>query len=140
MPKTTHAPLSYDPQKFPRELRRHYIGASESDIQEMLASLRLKKLEDLYSHVPSDLRLPAAGAPIPEEFGYEDLLNHIDGLSRKNQTRTSFLGDGLPHYKTPEVVPHILGIRNLTTAYTPYQPERSQGTVSYTHLTLPTKA
>src|SRR5690606_7052807 len=51
-------------------------------------------------------------------------------LSQKNHPRLSFLGDGLPHYRVPEVVPHILGIRNLTTAYTPYQPERSQGTLT----------
>ena len=122
--------LPYEPTKLPRELRRHYICASDTDIQEMLKSLGLSRLEDLYSHLPPAARMPASGANIPEELGYEDLLRHMEQLSKKNQVRLSFLGDGLPHYKVPEVVPHILGIRKLTTAYTPYQPERSQGTLA----------
>jgi glycine dehydrogenase len=121
--------LPYNPQVLPRELRRHYIGASDAEISELLASLGLKSFEDLFAHVPREVR--TSGAPnLPEELSYEDLLKHMDELAKKNKVRTSFLGDGLPHYKTPEVVPHLLEIRNLTTAYTPYQPERSQGTLT----------
>lgn len=122
--------LPYEPAKLPRELRRHYICASDTDIQDMLKSLGLAKLEDLFSHLPKEARMPASGPAIPEELGYEELLRHMDGLAKKNQARLSFLGDGLPHYKVPEVIPHVLGIRKLTTAYTPYQPERSQGTLA----------
>lgn len=122
--------LPYDPQKLPRELKRHYICASDGDIQEMLKALKLGKLEDLYSHLPDEARMAGNRAAIPEELSYEQLLKHMDSLAKKNFVRTSFLGDGLPHYKVPEVVPHILGIRKLTTAYTPYQPERSQGTLT----------
>lgn len=96
----------------------------------MLSTLGLKKLEDLYSHVPASLRMPSSGAAIPDELAYDDLLQHMESLSKKNHVRTSFLGDGLPSYKVPEVVNHVLGIRKLTTAYTPYQPERSQGTLT----------
>ncbi len=122
--------LPYKPSELPRELRRHYICASDSEIEEMLLTLGLNKLEELFSHLPAAARMPSSGAPIPEELGYEDLLRHMETLSKKNQIRLSFLGDGLPHYKTPDVIPHVLGIRKLTTAYTPYQPERSQGTLA----------
>ena len=50
MPQTPSLP--YDPKSLPRELRRHYIGASEQDIQAMLSALGLHKLEDLYGSLP----------------------------------------------------------------------------------------
>lgn len=129
MKKIDFPGLGYDPNSLPRELNRHYISASEKDIQEMLSSIGLSKFEDLYAHVPADKKMQAE-LNIPEELGYEELLKHMDALAKKNKPRLSFLGDGLPHYKTAEVVPHVLSIRNLTTAYTPYQPERSQGTLT----------
>jgi glycine dehydrogenase len=128
MKKIDCAGLGYDPNELPRELARHYICASEGDIEAMLSTLDLRRLEDLYSHVPESVRL--ANVNIPEELGYAELLAHMKELSLKNKPRLSFIGDGLQHYKTPAVVPHVLGIRNLTTAYTPYQPERSQGTLT----------
>jgi glycine dehydrogenase len=128
MKKIDPTGLGYDPNQLPRELTRHYISASEKDISEMLTSLNLGALDQLFEHIPSTIR-PAKLA-LPEELAYDELLQHMRELSQKNKPRLSFLGDGLPHYKTPEVVPHVLGIRNLTTAYTPYQPERSQGTLT----------
>ncbi|MGZ3712522.1 MAG: aminomethyl-transferring glycine dehydrogenase subunit GcvPB, partial [Bdellovibrionota bacterium] len=128
MKKIDSTGLGYDPNELPRELARHYICASEGDIQEMLSALDNESLEDLYTHVPQTIRLQNLN--IPEELSYPDLLAHMKGLSEKNKPRLSFIGDGLQHYKTPEVVSHVLGIRNLTTAYTPYQPERSQGTLT----------
>ncbi|MGE3262858.1 MAG: aminomethyl-transferring glycine dehydrogenase subunit GcvPB [Bacteriovoracia bacterium] len=128
MKKIDSTGLGYDPNQLPRELARHYICASEGDIESMLESLDQKKLADLYSHVPESVRLQ--NLDLPAELPYEELLHHMRELSQKNKPRLSFIGDGLQHYKTPEVVPHVLGIRNLTTAYTPYQPERSQGTLT----------
>jgi glycine dehydrogenase len=121
--------LNYNPKELPRELNRHYISASEKDIHEMLSSIGAKDFESLFSHLPKEIRM-GNEMKLPEELDYEALLQHMKSLSEKNQIRLSFIGDGLPHYKTPTVVPHILSIRNLTTAYTPYQPERSQGTLT----------
>ena len=126
--KNHHSPFNYDPSILPRELKRHYISASEADTKAMLAKLGLNSLDDLYAHVPQEIRETQLN--LPDELGYEALAVHMEELSKKNNIRLSFLGDGLPHYKTPEVVSHVLGIRNLTTAYTPYQPERSQGTLT----------
>lgn len=121
--------LNYNPKELPRELNRHYIAATDKDIQEMLAAVNASSFEDLFSHLPKEIRM-GDEMKLPAELGYDALLEHMKALSEKNHVRLSFLGDGLPHYKTPTVVPHILSIRNLTTAYTPYQPERSQGTLT----------
>jgi glycine dehydrogenase len=121
--------LNYNPKELPRELNRHYIAASEEEIGQMLSATGAKTFEDLFAHIPQEIRM-GQEMQLPEELGYDALLQHMKSLSEKNHVRLSFLGDGLPHYKTPAVVPHILSIRNLTTAYTPYQPERSQGTLT----------
>ena len=44
--------LNYDPQNLPREFKTHYISATEQDINEMLSTLGLSKLEDLFEHIP----------------------------------------------------------------------------------------
>jgi glycine dehydrogenase len=120
--------LNYDPKRLPRELRRHYISASDDDIKAMLKALGLEKLEDLYADLPRDVFFHHE-AEIPGALGYEDLQEHLFEVSLKNKTPLSFIGDGLPQYKVPEISAHVSNIRGLTTAYTPYQPERSQGTL-----------
>src|SRR5690606_33740485 len=62
-------------------------------------------------------------------LSYQELIAHVNEVANKNNTKLSFLGDGLPQYKVTEVVEPVSNIRGLTTAYTPYQPERSQGTL-----------
>ncbi len=120
--------LGYDPEQLPRELKRHYISAGDDDIQAMLGELGLKRLDELYADLPGEIFF---GHPldIPEELGYRELRAHLIEISQKNKIPLSFIGDGLQHYRVPEIVFHVAGIRGLTTAYTPYQPERSQGTL-----------
>lgn len=121
--------LGYDPASLPRERARHYISASEAEIQAMLAAVGKKELADLYAHVPQDARMPAR-IELPPELPYGELAHCLAEIAEKNIRRSSFLGDGLQQYRVCEIVPHVLGIRRLTTAYTPYQPERSQGTLT----------
>jgi glycine dehydrogenase len=125
--KSSHTPLNYHPEELSRELKPFYIGASETDIHEMLKVLGLKTLEDLYSHISEDVKM--SSVPMSKHMSYEVLIAHVNDLARKNKVKLSFLGDGLPQYRVTEVVGPICGIRRLTTAYTPYQPERSQGTL-----------
>ena len=125
--KNSHTPLNYHPEKLERELKPFYIGASDSDIHLMLQELGLQTLDDLYSHIGEEVKMTSV--PMEKHMSYEELIGHVNELSRKNKTKISFLGDGLPQYKVTEVVGPICGIRGLTTAYTPYQPERSQGTL-----------
>jgi glycine dehydrogenase len=129
MHNSTVPSLPYDLHALPRERARHYIPASDQDIRAMLTALGLQHLDDLYSHIPTGVRMPVPLA-LPEELGYEELYHHLLTQSRKNRLpAVTFLGDGLPHYTTHELVPFVAGLRELLTAYTPYQPERSQGTL-----------
>jgi glycine dehydrogenase len=125
--KSSLAPLNYHPEQLERELKLFYIGADKHDIQEMLQAVGLKTLEDLYAHIGDDVKM--ASVPMNKHMSYEELIAHVNELSHKNKIKLSFLGDGLPQYKVTEVVGPICEIRGLTTAYTPYQPERSQGTL-----------
>lgn len=125
--KSSHVPLNYHPEKLKRELRPFYIGADEKDIHEMLKTLGLSTLDDLYKHISTDVKM--TGVPMSKHMSYEELIAHVNDVARKNKIKTSFLGDGLPQFKVTDVVGPVCNIRGLTTAYTPYQPERSQGTL-----------
>lgn len=111
-----------------RELKRHYIPASAADIQAMLQSIGLNDLEDLFAHIPAEVRFDGK-LPLPEELSYEAVQERMRVLSEKNRPMDAFLGDGLEDWTVSEIVPYVANLRNLTTSYTPYQPERSQGTL-----------
>src|SRR5262245_34612916 len=129
MSPTTLPPLPYDPATLPRETARHYIPATDQEIQAMLSTLGLAQLDELFTHIPASARMADPPA-LPEELGYADLYQHVVAQSQKNRLPDiAFLGDGLPHYRVPDLVPFVAGLRELMTAYTPYQPERSQGTL-----------
>lgn len=121
--------LPYNPNELERELTPYYISASENEIKEMMETIGIKDLKDLYSHIPSEILMDKGPAELGKHLDYEELVAHVEDLSFKNNIKTSFIGDGLQQYKVPSVVPFVCDIRGLTTAYTPYQPERSQGTL-----------
>lgn len=110
-----------------RENYPFYIGTSEEDIQAMLKEIGLEKLEDLYSHIDSDFLLEEMD--LPNHLKADDLKKHMEEIANKNKKMISFIGDGLQNFTIPKIVEKVCGIRGLTTAYTPYQPERSQGTL-----------
>jgi len=120
--------LNFDPQKLPRELKRHYISASDQEISEMLAAIGVETLEDLFEHIDAQVKFKAP-LGLPEELDYSGLQDALFKLSCKNKPTLSFIGDGLPQYRVPEISDYVANIRKLTTSYTPYQPERSQGTL-----------
>ncbi|WP_269524462.1 aminomethyl-transferring glycine dehydrogenase subunit GcvPB [Coraliomargarita parva] len=111
-----------------REHARHYIPASEEDIRAMLDAVGKPSLDSLFDHIPGAVRFN--GAPeLPDELDYEGLKTTLAGIAAKNRIGLSYLGDGVPDLEPSPVVGPICDIRNLTTAYTPYQPELSQGTL-----------
>jgi glycine dehydrogenase len=124
----TVPPLPFDPTTLPRELNRHYIAASEEEIAEMLGALGLGSPRELFAHLPEAVTF-AEPPSLPEELDYDALQEALLALAANNRRRPSLLGDGLPQYAVPDLVGYVSNLRNLTTAYTPYQPERSQGTL-----------
>ena len=121
--------LPYNPKALPRELTKYYISSNKDEQAQMLNSIGLKNLADLYSHIPDNVKFNEA-PKVCEELGYNDLIGHVEMLANKNNLKTCFIGDGLKNYKVHDIVPYVCSLRGLTTAYTPYQPERSQGTLN----------
>jgi len=120
--------LPYNPKSLERELQRHYICSSTDEIAAMLKDLSLNSLEELFSHLPSEV-LFKKDLAVDEELEYLDTAKYFVEISKKNNPKTCFIGDGLKNYKVSPIVEFVSNIRGLTTAYTPYQPERSQGTL-----------
>lgn len=121
-------PFAYDPEKLPREKARHYISATEDEIKLMLQEVGRESLDQVMESLPKNSRFDQE-MNLPPELSYDELASHLFELSQKNNVVPSFIGDGLPQYQIPELVDKVCQIRGLTTAYTPYQPERSQGTL-----------
>ena len=103
-----------------------YIPHTEEDIRKMLDTLGLKKLEDLFQAIPKEYRL-SKPLNLPEPLSEPDLLRHIQGL--QVPMMSGFLGAGAYHHFIPAVVSHLVSRSEFSTAYTPYQPEISQGTL-----------
>jgi glycine dehydrogenase len=120
--------LPYDPAEFPRETSRHYISATEKDISEMLSTIGLTNLNQLFSHISPNLLFPQP-LPLPEEKEYFEAADSLFSISQLSSEKISFIGDQLPTWKTANIVDFVSNLRQLTTSYTPYQPERSQGTL-----------
>jgi len=96
----------------------------------MLHQIGLGSAEDLFDSIPKELRLsrnlntPAALSEIELLAGFERLAERNPGARR-----TSFLGAGAYQHYIPTIVDHIISRSEFFTAYTPYQPEISQGTL-----------
>lgn len=120
--------LPYDPQEFPRESSRHYISADKSDLSEMLISLNLTNLSDLFEQIPQPLKFESE-LDLPVELSYEQTCSTIQGISEKSNIFNSLIGDMLPRWSVDTTTEFVSKLRPLSTSYTPYQPERSQGTL-----------
>ncbi|MGB0184977.1 MAG: glycine dehydrogenase, partial [Opitutales bacterium] len=94
----------------------------------MLAAIGQPSLEALFQHIPETVRFSEA-PDLPAELDYDALKTELAAIAERNRIGTSFLGDGLQDLEPSPVVGPVCDIRNLTTAYTPYQPELSQGTL-----------
>ncbi|AKL97221.1 glycine dehydrogenase [decarboxylating] subunit 1 [Clostridium aceticum] len=108
-----------------------YIPNTENDINRMLQSIGVKSIEDLFQDIPKELRLERElnlTAPLSEI----ELTKHMKYLSNKNKNIedfTCFLGAGAYDHYIPSVIKHLAMRSEFFTAYTPYQPEISQGTL-----------
>ncbi len=103
-----------------------YIPHTEEDIEIMLECVGAKNLEDLFEMIPKEYRL-SKPLSLPEPLSEPDLLHHFQGL--QSVAYRSFLGAGAYHHFIPSVISALISRSEFYTAYTPYQPEISQGTL-----------
>src|SRR5207249_9113954 len=96
----------------------------------MLRQIGVSSIENLFDSIPSALRL-SDHLNVPAAMSELEVLRKFDELANRNQaaSRTSFLGAGAYSHYIPTVVDHLISRSEFFTAYTPYQPEISQGTL-----------
>ncbi|TVR23168.1 MAG: aminomethyl-transferring glycine dehydrogenase subunit GcvPA [Anaerolineaceae bacterium] len=111
-----------------------YIPHTEAERQQMLAAIGVTTIEDLFEAVPATHRFPKLTLPAP--MSEMDVMTEMAALADANEHAGDFAlfrGAGAYHHFIPSAVNHILLRGEFYTAYTPYQPEVSQGTLQATY-------
>ena len=107
-----------------------FIPHTPEDIAAMMEAIGIRQIDELYSDVPESVKF-SRDYLIPSEMSETEIRKHFDELAAKNQRLVVFAGGGVYDHYAPSVIPHLLSRSEFYTAYTPYQPEISQGTLQY---------
>jgi len=106
-----------------------YLSLTDADREAMLEAIGVSSVEELFEQVPAGVRL-GRELDVPPALGEAELARHIEELAARNVhtgAELSFLGAGIYDHYVPSVVDVVLSRGEFLTAYTPYQPEMSQG-------------
>jgi len=110
-----------------------YLPHTEPELRAMLERIGVSDVDALFEPIPAQSRL---GRPLALEPALDEaqLMGHLDALAAKNVAvgQLSFLGAGMYDHHIPPAVDQLLLRSEFYTAYTPYQPEYSQGTLQAT--------
>ncbi len=107
-----------------------FIPHSDEDIRKMLDKIGVNSVDDLYGDIPTEV-IFRDEYDIPEAMSEVELRKFLRDLGQKNKQLTVFAGGGVYDHYCPSVISHLLQRSEYYTAYTPYQPEISQGTLQY---------
>ncbi|HWL22891.1 MAG TPA: aminomethyl-transferring glycine dehydrogenase subunit GcvPA [Ureibacillus sp.] len=110
-------------------MKHRYLPMTETDKKEMLETIGIESIDELFSDIPEKVRFKGS-LNIPEAKSESALLKELKQLASKNSdtdTNVSFLGAGIYNHYKPIIVDHVISRSEFYTAYTPYQPEISQG-------------
>lgn len=108
-----------------------YHPHTPEDERRALEAVGVGSIDELFADLPAELRDPEVD--LPPGMDEAALLDHLRALAEKNQTRgPDFLGGGIRRHFIPSVTPHLALQSEFVTAYTPYQPEVSQGVLQAT--------
>ena len=108
-----------------------YISNAGDDIREMLATIGVDSVDRLFDTIPADVKLTEL-LDIPGPWSEVETRRWFRALAARNKTaadHVSFLGGGAYAHYQPSCVDHLIQRAEFLTAYTPYQPEVSQGTL-----------
>ncbi len=107
-----------------------YVPHTETERQQMLATIGVSAVEDLFGAVPARHRFPTLDLPDPlSELEVQAELLSLSEANDHGQDFALFRGGGAWHHYIPSALGHMLLRGEFLTAYTPYQPELSQGTL-----------
>jgi len=105
-----------------------YSPHTTADRERMLAAIGVGSVDDLFADIPAAVR--ASRFDVPAPLSEQEVRGELSRLAARNQIpRVSFLGGGVYRHLVPSVVSEVIGRSEFSTAYTPYQPEVSQGTL-----------
>jgi glycine dehydrogenase subunit 1 len=108
-----------------------YVPNTDDDRRAMLDRIRVRDVDDVFADIPNDFRI--GGLDLPSALPELDLTREMASLAAQNMVAAngvaSFLGGGAYRHFIASTVGHIISRSEYYTAYTPYQPEISQGTL-----------
>ena len=107
-----------------------YIPHTDADRADMLKTIGVQSMDELFDRVPDEQRFPKLD--LPDGMSEMEVAWELSGLARANVNAgdyATFLGAGAYNHFVPSIVNHVLLRSEFYTAYTPYQPEVSQGTL-----------
>jgi glycine dehydrogenase subunit 1 len=110
----------------------NYVQNTEADRKAMLATIGAPSVDALLATIPEDCRFQGA-LDVERALTEDELLREMRSLADRNtgaEGRASFLGAGLYRHFCPALVDNLVSRTEYWTAYTPYQPEASQGTLT----------
>ncbi len=110
-------------------MKHRYLPMTEQDQKEMLETIGVSSIDELFSDIPEKVRFQGL-YNIKEAKSEAALMKELAALAAKNADTTnnvSFLGAGVYNHYKPVIVDHVISRSEFYTAYTPYQPEISQG-------------
>jgi len=108
-----------------------YIANTPAEQREMLKTVGAASIEDLLVKIPAKARLSRPLA-LPPALAESDLVRHMRALAARNADAdrfVCFMGAGSYDHFVPSPIDHLISRGEFFTAYTPYQPEASQGTL-----------
>src|ERR671931_455288 len=113
----------------PRPANLPYLSLTEADRDAMLATIGVSSIEELFRDIPEGVRFRGE-LDLEPALPEAELVAHLEELASRNvptSRELSFLGAGIYDHYVPAFVDAILARGEFLTAYTPYQPEMSQG-------------
>lgn len=105
-----------------------FIPNTQNQKQEMLKEIGVNSVNDLFKDIPGKVKLKNE-LKLPKKLSEIELKRHVESFAGKNKLMLCFRGGGAYKHFIPAVVSHLAYRPEFYTAYTPYQPEVSQGTL-----------
>ncbi len=105
-----------------------FVPHSEADRREMLRSIGIGEVDELFEDIPAELKIDGE-LDLPPALSEWEAYSETGQLADENESLTSFAGAGIYDHHVPSAVDHLIRRSEFYTAYTPYQAEVSQGTL-----------